>query len=573
MAFDGALVDRPVVDEIAAACHLLGAADLAAVWQLPDGLVEHGLSLASQLHARATAVESVLLREAETRGLKARTGAPTTEKWLGDIQRLSRADANARTRLASALGRHARVAAALIAGVVTVEQAEVVVTVMDQVLDLPGLVGYRCAGDGGTDDGAESDESAGDADAAVEFLLEQCAALGPRELARAGQAVVEALTRHPSIDDPRDEEAVRRDHDAVERDLQEKERNWLHVVRRPGGGKQLRIDLGTVGQAAFEAWCRAEADRPAKGEDGFEDVRTRAERRGDAFVDLLHLGTPGTRAASATRTSNGTGTGTETETATGAGASGPEDSDESAGDAPLGTDTIDDGWCDPDEFDRPGQPGVLECDSALFELPVPVPSAKQEPVPGEWSGVVLDVITTLAELRAGVPGSAHLDTGAPLSVAAVRLLACDSHLVPAVMDGASQVLDLGRSCRPFNRAQRRAAGLRDRGCVAPGCDVPPSACHLHHCRWWSRGGPTDIANAALLCMFHHRMVHRQDWDITLAANGFPQLHPPPHIDPTGRPRQHHRFTVPDRIVLPERRLAALTRAACGSDDVLPHPRT
>jgi hypothetical protein len=191
----------------------------------------------------------------------------------------------------------------------------------------------------------------------------------------------------------------------------------------------------------------------------------------------------------------------------------------------------------------------------------PEPEPGMPGLPGGRGGVVLNLITTLAELRAGIPGTGHLDTGAPLSVAAVRQLACEAQVVPAVMRGASQVLDLGRSCRPFNRAQRRAAALRDRGCVAPGCDAPPSACHVHHSQWWSRGGPTDLDNAALLCGFHHRMVHRQDWAITLAANGFPQLHPPPSIDPTGRPRQHHRFTIDTRL-----------RPAAG-DTVPPHPRT
>jgi hypothetical protein len=188
----------------------------------------------------------------------------------------------------------------------------------------------------------------------------------------------------------------------------------------------------------------------------------------------------------------------------------------------------------------------------------PEPEPGMPGLPGGRGGVVLNLITTLAELRAAIPGTGHLDTGAPLSVAAVRQLACEAQVVPAVMRGAPQVLDLGRSCRPFNRAQRRAAALRDRGCVAPGCDAPPSACHVHHSQWWSRGGPTDLDNAALLCGFHHRMVHRQDWAITLAANGFPQLHPPPSIDPTGRPRQHHRFAID---------------SGCARPRVTPSPRT
>ena len=472
MAYDGARTGRPVVDALDEACDTLATSDPTALWQLSDTLVEHGLTLVCRLRSQAVALESALLREADGRGLKAGTGAPSTQRWLEDTQRLSRAEANARHRLAAALGGHPPVADALALGELTAEQAEVVTTALDQVGALPG---------------SEAAELA----AAAEFLLEQCAVLAPRELARAGQAVVEALTRHPSIDDPLDEEAVRREHDAAERALQSREQTVLRVVRRPGGGTQLRIDLGTVGRAAFQAWCRAQADQLARGEDGFEDTRTLPERRGDAFLDLLHRGTPGARGNP----------------------DQPEEFDDVAPDESVGADGP--------TSDRPTR------------------------VPGEWAGVVLTVVTTLAELRAGIPGTAHLDTGEPLSVAAVRHLACDANVVPVVTNGPSQVLDLGRSCREFNRAQRRAVAVRDRGCVAPGCDQPPSACHVHHSRWWARGGPTDIDKAALLCGFHHRLVHRQDWGITLAANGFPQLHPPPHIDPSGRSRQHHRFTIPD----------------------------
>ncbi len=163
---------------------------------------------------------------------------------------------------------------------------------------------------------------------------------------------------------------------------------------------------------------------------------------------------------------------------------------------------------------------------------------------------LLTITTTLADLRDGLAGAGRLDTGATLSAATLRQLACDALVVPAVLGGPSQVLDLGRSTRDWNRAQRRAAALRDRGCVAPGCDQPPAACQLHHCWHWVDGGPTDLANAALLCGFHHRMVHRQGWAVVLAANGYPQLVPPATIDPDRRPRQHHRYRL---ALLTERR--------------------
>jgi hypothetical protein len=171
---------------------------------------------------------------------------------------------------------------------------------------------------------------------------------------------------------------------------------------------------------------------------------------------------------------------------------------------------------------------------------------------GDWSGgsvvppAVLTVTTTLAGLRAGLAGAGHLDTGATVSAAALRQLACDALNVPAVLAGTSQVLDLGRATRVWNTAQRRAGALRDRGCIAPGCDRPPGSCQLHHAWHWTRGGPTDLDNAALICGFHHRMVHRQDWDVGLADNGYPQLTPPAGLGPDRRPRQHHRFRLTDR---------------------------
>ena len=97
-------------------------------------------------------------------------------RWLGDRFQLSRADGNARVRAAEALGRHALVTEALAAGAVTVEQAEVLTRVLDT----------------GRRDAAEVDEER--AAAAGRFLVAQCEALAPRDLARAGQALVEALT-------------------------------------------------------------------------------------------------------------------------------------------------------------------------------------------------------------------------------------------------------------------------------------------------------------------------------------------------------------------------------------------
>lgn len=104
-------------------------------------------------------------------------------------------------------------------------------------------------------------------------------------------------------------------------------------------------------------------------------------------------------------------------------------------------------------------------------------------------------------------GVATLDTGTTISAGEARRLACTHRLLPAVLGGASQVLDLGLGARLFSRAQRLALHLRDGGCTAEGCDVPPAMCHAHHDLPWSQGGRTDLANARLLCGHHHRRVH------------------------------------------------------------------
>jgi hypothetical protein len=89
-------------------------------------------------------------------------------------------------------------------------------------------------------------------------------------------------------------------------------------------------------------------------------------------------------------------------------------------------------------------------------------------------------------------GAALLDDGAVVSPAAARRLACDARILPVVLGGAGQVLDLGRERRLFTGPIRRALVLRDRGCAFPRCDRPPRWCQCHHVRSWLDGGPTSL---------------------------------------------------------------------------------
>ena len=90
----------------------------------------------------------------------------------------------------------------------------------------------------------------------------------------------------------------------------------------------------------------------------------------------------------------------------------------------------------------------------------------------------------------------------------VRRFACDAGIIPVILGGDGEILDVGRTERLFTAGQVKTLWLRDRQCTFPGCTVPATWCDAHHLRHWVDGGPTDLANAALLCGRHHTIVHR-----------------------------------------------------------------
>ncbi|RQX04231.1 HNH endonuclease signature motif containing protein [Micromonospora arida] len=149
----------------------------------------------------------------------------------------------------------------------------------------------------------------------------------------------------------------------------------------------------------------------------------------------------------------------------------------------------------------------------------------------------LVVTVSLEELVNGVRAGT-LESGTRLTPGAVRRLACDAGVLPVVLDGNSQVLDVGRQRRLFTGPVRRALVLRDGGCAFPGCDRPPRWCDGHHIRHWADGGVTALGNAVLLCGYHHRFIHRGDWTVRLAADGRPQFLPPSWLDPLRTPRRN-----------------------------------
>lgn len=125
----------------------------------------------------------------------------------------------------------------------------------------------------------------------------------------------------------------------------------------------------------------------------------------------------------------------------------------------------------------------------------------------------------LDKLRKELSAADLLDTGDRISATQTRRLACNANLIPAVLGGDGQVLDLGRSARLFSPAQRKALRLRDTQCRADGCTIPAPWCEAHHKDPWSEGGATDLSNGVLLCSFHHHRAHDPRYQSSRMPNG------------------------------------------------------
>lgn len=145
----------------------------------------------------------------------------------------------------------------------------------------------------------------------------------------------------------------------------------------------------------------------------------------------------------------------------------------------------------------------------------------------------LNIIVRLEDLERRAR-AAMLDFGGTLSPETLRMLCCDAAVIPIVMDGSGQPLDIGRRTRVVPEGVRRAVAARDRGCAR--CGRPPSWCEVHHIVEWQAGGATSVENCVMLCRACHRLVHHAGWDVRL-VRGIPEFYPPPWIDPQRRPRR------------------------------------
>ena len=160
--------------------------------------------------------------------------------------------------------------------------------------------------------------------------------------------------------------------------------------------------------------------------------------------------------------------------------------------------------------------------------------------------VMADYDTIGQQLRNG-----RLGDGTPISAGTLRQLACDAQILPAIFQGGSQPLDVGRARRAANGTQRAALVARDKHCI--GCGTQPDWCQAHHIVHWQHGGPTNLDNLTLLCSRCHHKVHHQDWQVHQTSTGSYTLRKPPQNpqQSQGRtkprtPRKRRRPTIKQR---------------------------
>ena len=108
-------------------------------------------------------------------------------------------------------------------------------------------------------------------------------------------------------------------------------------------------------------------------------------------------------------------------------------------------------------------------------------------------------------------GSVTTSVGHPVDATTMAILGNDPLWRFLQFDTQGAILAYGRGKRHATDDLRRALGVRDGGCVFPGCLAPINWCDAHHVTHWNHHGTTDPDNLALLCRHHHGVTHRNHW--------------------------------------------------------------
>jgi Domain of unknown function (DUF222)/HNH endonuclease len=128
------------------------------------------------------------------------------------------------------------------------------------------------------------------------------------------------------------------------------------------------------------------------------------------------------------------------------------------------------------------------------------------------------VVHATAGALASGSGGCEIEAGPVISSETARRLCCTARVQWVASDASGRPIALGRMSREPSAWMLRELRYRDRECVFPGCGMRRFT-HAHHVVWWDRGGKTDLDNLALVCVFHHKLVHEHGWSLSRDADG------------------------------------------------------
>jgi hypothetical protein len=120
--------------------------------------------------------------------------------------------------------------------------------------------------------------------------------------------------------------------------------------------------------------------------------------------------------------------------------------------------------------------------------------------------VIIDIETL--EGRSNTP--ALLENGDLISAERARTMCCDAAFTRIITDMKDRPLNIGTESRNWPAHIARAIIARDKHCVHEGCEAPPWACEIHHCKHVEDFGETSTDNGELRCWFHHDVQHEHD---------------------------------------------------------------
>lgn len=449
--------DRGLAPGLRDAVRALMCADPRSVWQLPDQEVADALATIGQARQLLEVAEVALVREGVARGLPAESSW-SAQDWVGVSE-----------------GRHApRPSTRHVAAVVRVADAATT-SALHQDEDMVGAGGIRAV----IDAVADGSLPVGKADQLVRFHASVRRAADPElleadlglllgaardEVLRVGPDA-RATERVPGLDDTKLAAAITQTGrmlrpDAELREEDETLRASRSLTKAPGpcGLTRYRVDMDPEGAAIIDA-ALAALSEPITGPEGEPDERPYVRRCADALITII-----------------------------GRGVSSP-------GEAP-------------------------KTDKAQVLVTISLQALTADLAHGRCGACGQDLPRDPFGRAVGTGHAGGVAaTGQVLAPSAVRKLACEGGIIPALLGTAAEPLDLGRAARYFTTGQKRALYLRDGGCTFPGCTMPAHWSDAHHVDYWSMGGTTDIDNAALLCERHHTRVHQRDLTCTITPRG------------------------------------------------------